>query len=152
MNRLTKIIIILLSSIATINALSHDHGKQSDNEKAVKEAILDYVEGIYLVDESRIERSVSKDLAKVGYSKRDEATEYTSRRMTYEQLYNLSKTWNKEGRIDAKTAIKEIQIFEVTDQTASVKLSAAWGMDYMHLAKVKGKWMIVNVIWQTYPK
>ncbi len=37
------------------------------------------------------------------------------------------------------------------DQTASVKLIAEWGIDYMHLAKYEGQWKIVNVLWQSHP-
>ena len=47
-------------------------------------------------------------------------------------------------------APKEIIIFDVLDQIASVKLVAWWGIDYMHLAKYKGRWKIVNVLWQTH--
>ncbi|MFL5627186.1 MAG: hypothetical protein ACJ788_16520 [Ktedonobacteraceae bacterium] len=42
--------------------------------------------------------------------------------------------------------------YEVLDHTASVKLIAAWGIDYMHLAKYNGKWMILHVLWQTHPQ
>lgn len=43
-------------------------------------------------------------------------------------------------------------IFDVLDQTATVKLVAEWGTDYMHLAKFDGKWMIINVLWQSPKK
>jgi hypothetical protein len=33
----------------------------------------------------------------------------------------------------------------------TVKLTADWGTDYMHLAKMDGKWMIVNELWQIPP-
>jgi len=148
-NILSKFILIIFSTTFSFNALCLD---QTDDEIKVKEAILDYVEGIYLVDESRIKRSVSKTLTKIGYSKRRDATQYQTRNMTYEQLYNLAKTYNKEGRVNPETAMKKIDIYEVTDQTATAKLSASWGMDYMHLAKIEGKWMIVNVMWQSYPQ
>jgi hypothetical protein len=31
---------------------------------------------------------------------------------------------------------------------ATVKLDAAWGIDYIHLSNNSGKWMIMNVIWE----
>jgi len=37
------------------------------DREGVKMAVLDYVEGLYLVQPERIERSVSKNLAKIGY-------------------------------------------------------------------------------------
>ena len=121
------------------------------DREAVREAVLDYVEGIYNVEPDRIERSVAPDLAKVGYWRAKDATEYGEGRMTYEQLVKLAGQWNAEGRVDAQTAPKEIEIYDVMDMTATVKLSAHWGVDYMHLAKIDGKWMIKNVLWQSYP-
>ena len=51
-----------------------------------------------------------------------------------------------------KDAPKEVVIFDMTDQIATAKLTAWWGIDYMHLAKYDGKWKIVNVLWQTHPQ
>ncbi len=123
---------------------------EADRE-AVREAVLDYVEGIYQVEPERIKRSVHPELAKVGYWRQKDATEYREGRMTYEQLVELAGKWNAKGRVDAETAPKEIEIFDVMDQTATVKLSAHWGVDHMQLAKIEGKWMIMNVLWQSYP-
>jgi hypothetical protein len=62
----------------------------------------------------------------------------------------IARTYNKEGKL-RKDAPKDIQIYDVLDQTASAKLTAEWGIDYMHLAKMDGKWMIINVLWQSHP-
>ena len=37
------------------------------------------------------------------------------------------------------------------DQTASAKIVAMWGIDYMHLAKYDGRWQIINIVWQAHP-
>ena len=42
-------------------------------------------------------------------------------------------------------------VFDVLDKTASAKLTAEWGVDYFHLAKVGGKWQIMYVLWQSPP-
>ena len=36
----------------------------------------------------------------------------------------------------------------------SAKITALWGIDYIHLARATpdGKWKIVNVLWQEHPK
>ncbi len=124
---------------------------QSDRD-AVRAAVLDYVEAIYNVDPTRIERSVHPKLAKTGfYRGPDDATYRAASNMTFEQLINVAKNWNKEGKL-SRDAPKEITVYEVLDQTATAKLVAAWGIDYMHLAKFDGKWMITNVLWQSPPK
>lgn len=125
--------------------------QQTDDREAVRQAVLDYVEGIYNVQPERIERSVSRDLAKVGYWREKDGAPYAESRMSFEKLVDVAKSWNKNGRVDAKTALKEVVIFEVVDQTATAKLRAHWGIDYMHLAKKDGKWLIMNVLWQSHP-
>jgi hypothetical protein len=117
----------------------------------VRQAVLDYVEGVYAVSPERIERSVHPDLVKRGFFVKKNEIAYSFAPMTFAQLVALSKNYNKNGTIP-KDAPKEIVIFDVLDQTASIKLTAVWGIDYMHLAKYDGKWMITNVLWQSPPK
>src|SRR5215207_7171158 len=121
------------------------------DREAVRQAVLDYVEGIYNVQPERIERSVSPNLAKLGFYRPPAETAYRpGSAMAYQQLVEIAKTYNKEGKL-RKDAPKEIEIYSVLDQTATVKLTAEWGIDFMHLAKMDGKWMIVNVLWQSHP-
>ena len=124
--------------------------EMNDDRDAVRAAVLDYVEGIYDVAPERIERSVHPALAKVGYwwSKDDGA--YKEGRMTYDELVSLAGRWNQNGRVDPETAVKTVEILDMMDKTAVAKLSADWGVDYMHLAKIDGRWTIMNVIWQSY--
>jgi Putative lumazine-binding len=126
---------------------------QTDADReAVRQAALDYVEGVYNVDPSRIERSVHPKLVKLGFSRPPDEDAYRpGSTTTFERLVEIAKNYNKEGKL-SKDAPKEITILDMLDQTASVKLVAEWGVDYMHLAKFDGKWMIVNVLWQSPPK
>ena len=121
-----------------------------DDREAVKQAVLDYVEALYEADSARIERSVHRDLFKLGFE-RDKDGTYKPYKMTYQELYDLAGRWNKTGRIP-KNSKKEIVVFDVADQTASAKLTAMWGIDYLHLAKFDGKWMITDILWQTPPR
>ena len=121
------------------------------DREAVRQAVLDYVEGVYNVQPERIERSVSPNLAKLGFYRPPTETAYRpGRSMAFQQLVEIAKTYNKEGKL-RKDAPKDIEIYDVLDQTATVKLTAEWGIDYMHLAKMDGKWMIINVLWQSHP-
>jgi Putative lumazine-binding len=121
------------------------------DREGVRQAVLDYVEGIYNVEPARIERSVSPNLAKMGFYRPPTETAYRpGRSMAFQQLVEIAKNFNKEGKL-RKDAPKDIEIYDVMDQTATVKLTADWGIDYMHLAKIDGKWMIVNVLWQSHP-
>lgn len=116
---------------------------------AVAAAVLDYVEALYAVDPRRIERSVHPELAKRGFWRRESESAYQELTMTYDELHSLAARWNQGGRVDPSTALKEIVVLDVLDQTASAKLTAEWGTDYLHLAKYNDRWKIVNVLWQS---
>jgi hypothetical protein len=118
----------------------------------VRAAVLDYVDAIYLADTARIIRSVRPELAKRGYWIPRDQTTYSSEPMTFAELINVAKTWNPNRRRNPDSMPKEIQILDLLDQTASAKLVAQWGVDYFHLARYDGRWMIVNVLWQSPPR
>jgi hypothetical protein len=121
----------------------------ANDREAVRQAALDYVEGIYEAKPDRIERSVHPSLVKRGFYKKDAATPYAETPMTYEQLVKLAASWNKDGKRD--TTIKEVAVLEVLDQTAVAKVTAMWGIDYMLLGKYDGRWKIVQILWQSHP-
>ena len=150
-----KKLMLVLAFFTIYNGLkSQDsHSQSHDNQVAVKNAILDYVEGLYEVDPSRIQNSVHMELRKRGYWYDQEIKDYRDNvDMTYQQLYDLSSKWNKDGKGANAESPKRIDIFDVTDKTASAKLTAEWGIDYFHLVKLEGKWVIMNVMWQSHPK
>ena len=145
-----KKLVLLVASIAIVVGLATAPSQAQDERERVRLAVLDYVEGVYQVEPARIERSVHTNLSKHGYWRERGKEGYTTGKMSFTELVEVAKTWNKEGK-RPKDMPKEITIFDVQDQTASAKLVAAWGTDYFHLAKYDGKWMIVNVLWQSPP-
>lgn len=147
---MTRSVFLCLAFLLFTAPVAAQQEANADRE-AVRQAVLDYVEGIYNVQPERIERSVSPNLAKLGFYRPPTETAYRpGRSMAFQQLVEIAKTYNKEGKL-RKDAPKDIQIYDVLDQTATVKLTAEWGIDYMHLAKMDGKWMIINVLWQSHP-
>ena len=47
---------------------------------------------------------------------------------------------------------KDVTILDFFENAASVKLIASDWIDYLHIAKSNGKWVIVNVLWELKPK
>jgi len=124
-----------------------------DDKAAVQSALEDYVNALYDVKPELIERSVDTTLRKIGYWYDDESNSYRDNLpMTYQQLYDLAGSWNKDGNRTTKDSPKIVEVQEVNDKTATGKLTAEWGIDLFHLAKVNGHWKIINIIWQSQPK
>lgn len=142
----------IISLLALVLAFGVTAFAQSDEDRAaVRQACLDYVESIYEVNPAKVERSVHPELVKRGFFIKKNETAYSPHSMTFAELVELAKNYNKKGQL-AKDAVKEVVVFEVSDQTASAKVTAVWGIDYIHLAKYDGKWKIINILWQTPPK
>jgi len=137
--------------IALLFVPSSTASAQSEADRtAVRRAALDYVEALYEADTSLVVRSVHPALTKYGYSMRSGT--YRGAPMTYDELKQLALRWNRDARrVDPETGVKEVVVFDVLDKTASAKIVAHWGVDYMHLAKVDGQWLIRNILWQSPP-
>ena len=149
---MTRAAVLSAFALTAVLALAPTGSSQTNgagDRDAVRQAALDYVEGIYTVQPDRITRSVHPTLVKRGFYKKDAATPYVEMPMTFDQLVNLASSWNKEGRRD--TSVKEVAVLDVLDQTAVAKVTASWGVDYMLLGKYDGTWKITQILWQSPP-
>lgn len=123
-----------------------------EDRAAVERAARDYLEALYEVRPELIEKSVHADLVKYGFARRDPAQDYRALAMTRDELRALAGKWNAKGDKVAEDTPGEVQVLGVMDRVACVKLTAAWGVDYMHLTKGEdGVWRIRHVMWQTMP-
>lgn len=136
--------LVLTSALAAVPSAQ---SLQADRD-AVRQAALDYVTAVYESKPELIQKSVSPDLTKHGFMRQADGS-YRRGRMTYEQLLEVARTWNAKKNRDL--SIKEVIVGEVSDQTATAIVRAAWGYDHMQLAKLDGQWKILNIVWQTYP-
>ena len=127
-----------------------DEEPKDTDRNAVERAVLDYLEGVYDCKPDLVRRSVHPELAKVGFGRRSKDQDYRTIPMTFQQLVELAANYNKDGHIP-EDAPRKIEILDILDQTASAKLTASWGIDYMHLARYEGKWKIIHVLWQSHP-
>ena len=141
--------VVLVLAVAILVGLSAAGASPASDREAVRQAALDYVDGIYDVKPELIQRSVHTSLVKRGLYRKDPSAPYVEMPMTYEQLVNLASTWNKNGTRDR--SIKKVDVLEVLDQTAVAKVTASWGIDYMFLAKYDGAWKISQILWQSHP-
>ena len=119
---------------------------------AIRRAVLDYVESAYDVKPELIDRSVSRDLAKIGFTQRAGDSEWQRHDMNFEQLRALVSSWNADGHMPSEPR-KDVVLLDRLDRIASAKVTAEWGVDYFQLAQADdGAWHIRHVLWQSHPK
>lgn len=124
---------------------------QTDADKdAIKRTALNYAEGWYEGNADKMESALSGDLAKriartndKGQTRLDHMTAMT---LVQGTRGGFGKQTPKEEQQ------KDVTILDVLGGAATVKLEMRDWVDYMHVAKVNGKWVIVNVLWEMKPK
>ena len=147
----TAALLVLAAVLAAPLGAQGSPPSSAAGEAGVRAAVLDYVEGFYEGDSTRLLRSVWPSALKYGYAKRD-AGPYAGMRMEFPSGFMSYARNVREGRTRTPAnAPKDIVVFDVQDQTASAKLTAWWGTDYLLLARENGRWMITHVLWQTPP-
>ena len=69
--------------------------------------------------------------------------------MKYPEFFDYARRVKQNNRQAPATAPKTVEVYDVQNQTASAKLTAFWGTDYLLLGKYDGAWMISSVMWQS---
>jgi hypothetical protein len=141
--------LILAAALAAPATLA---AQASADSAAVHAAVLDYVEGFYQGDSTRLVRSIRPEVMKYGFFVPRDSTRYQGEPMSFAEMNAYANNVKRNNRPAPATAPKEIELLDVQDQTAAAKLTAWWGTDYLLLAKYDGRWMIVHVLWQTPPR
>ncbi|HEY9507365.1 MAG TPA: nuclear transport factor 2 family protein [Gemmatimonadales bacterium] len=120
------------------------------DSSAIHATALDYVEGWYEGNAERMSRAVHPELVKrIVVS--DTATKHSViQSMGATALVNGARRgWGKETPAERRQ--KDITILDIFGNAASVKAVMADWIDYLQIAKIDGRWVIVNVLWERKP-
>jgi hypothetical protein len=116
----------------------------------IRRTVLDYIEGVEEGDVTRFGRSIHPDLQARGLLVADEGAQGLIP-LTFAELMELRNgSWQMGKMTQAGRA--DMLICDLGDRIATVKLTAWWGTDYLHLAKDHAHWMIVNLLRNVHPR
>jgi hypothetical protein len=117
----------------------------------IKQAALDYCESWYEGSTEKIERAVHPDLAK-----RIVRTDPQTRRSRLDHMGAMTLFQGVRSGAGKNTPkekqLKDVTVLDVFGNTASVKAVMSDWIDYLHIARVNGRWVIVNVLWEMKPQ
>lgn len=117
---------------------------------AIEQAALNYIEGYYEGNVERMKKAVHPDLAKrIVQTKPDSAS--ILHHMTAEKLIEITSKGDGK-RIPRERRQKDIRILDIFQNAASVKVVAGDWIDYLHVARFNGEWVIINVLWEMKPR
>jgi hypothetical protein len=120
------------------------------DSSAIRAAALDYAEGWYEGNAERMSRAVHPELVKRIVVSDTATKRSVIQTMGATALVNGARRgWGKET--PAARRQKDVTILDIFGNAASVKAVMADWIDYLQVAKVDGKWVIVNVLWEWKP-
>jgi len=125
--------------------------QDASDAAAVRRTALDYVEGWYEGNAERMGRALHPDLQKRIVDKDPKTGSDRLREMSASMLVGYTR--DGEGtKTPKEKQQKDVSIFDIYRDEASAKVVFLEWVDYIHLARFDGRWVIVNVLWQYKPK
>jgi len=123
-------------------------GSESD-KAAIKQTALDYIEGWYEGNAERMERALHPELAKRIVRSNPEGRSRLDQMSALSLVQGTRRGGGKDTPKEKQQ--KDVTILDVFENAASVKVVASDWIDYLHVAKYSGRWVIVNVLWELKP-
>lgn len=146
-----KLILIPVMSIfffvASVEAQTA--GASNGDREAIKQTALDYIEGWYEGNAGRMERALHPDLAKRIVNTNNKGRSRLDQMSALGLIQGTRAGYGKDTPREKQ--LKEVTILDVFGNAASVKIVASDWIDYLHVAKYNGHWVIINVLWELKP-
>ncbi|HUQ33113.1 MAG TPA: nuclear transport factor 2 family protein [Pyrinomonadaceae bacterium] len=126
------------------------HAQTAADSAAIKQTALDYIEGWYEGNAERMERALHPELAKRIVRTNKEGQSQFSQMSAMALVLGTRRGGGKNT--PKENQLKDVTILDTFENAASVKVVASDWVDYLHMAKYNGRWVIVNVLWELKPK
>ena len=142
--------IFLLAPSLLLMPLGASRGQSQSDSAAIKQTALDYIQGWYTGDAARMERALHPELTK-RIVRSDTLGNYRLDQMSAMSL--VQGTRNGYGKSTPQAdRHDDVRILDIYRNAASARINASEWVDYLQLAKWRGRWVIVNVLWELKPK
>ena len=148
---LVALLLLLPSFLMLATAAPVADDKAEAETDAITQTALDYAEGWYEGDAGRMERALHPDLAKRVLVPDPRSGKGRIDHMSALTLVQMTRAGHGKST-PAETRRTDVTVLDVTGNAACVKVQMHDWVDYMHMSKMGGKWVIVNVLWEFTPE
>ncbi|OUL25947.1 hypothetical protein BV378_14010 [Nostoc sp. RF31YmG] len=114
---------------------------------AIQATCHDYLDGQLEGDPERVARSLHPDLAKRRVLGDTPDERLGLRRMSKEELVELTRQGALKTPKEAWS--RSCTVLDVAGNIAAVRAETPWFVDFFHMGRFDGRWVIVNALW--YP-
>lgn len=114
---------------------------------AIRATALDYIDGWYDGDAARMERALHPELVKRIVRTDPKTGAVWIEAMGASQLVERTRAGGGTKTPKAKRG-DDVRVLDVFGDAAVARVDAGAWIDYLELHKWKGRWLIVNVLWE----
>ena len=146
MKKLASILLAVFLSFVPVHSQT---ATTEADQAAIKQTALDYIEGWYEGNPERMERALHPDLAKRIVRTNAQGQSQLGQMSAMGLVQGVKRGGGKDTPKEKQQ--RDVTILDVYGNAASVKIVASDWIDYLHIAKFNGRWVIVNVLWELKP-
>lgn len=144
-----KVAIAMFSALLVLSA-APAWAQTAADSAAIRQTALDYIQGWYEGNAERMERALHPQLAKRIVRSDPSSGKSQLNHMGAAELIEGTRA-GYGTRTPADKRQSDVTILDIYENAASVKIVASDWIDYLQLAKVDGRWLIINVLWELKP-
>jgi hypothetical protein len=144
--KISAFVVIAILTLCTWEAPAQSISASAAEQAAIRQTTLDYIEGWYEGNRERMERALHPELVKRIVRKNEKGQSRLSQTSATNLLQDTGEGYGKNTPKEKQQ--KDVMILDVYENAASVKIVASDWIDYLHIAKINGRWVIVNVLWE----
>lgn len=114
---------------------------------AIRAPALDYIEGWWSGDTVRMAAALHPELVKrIRGSDPTGTREWIDQQGASRLIMGTGRGGGRETPVADRRS--EVRILDIFQNAASVRVDAGAWVDYLHVVRWKGRWVILNVLWE----
>lgn len=139
-----SLLITTLLALAFSSTLAQGIASTQADSAAIRQTALDYIDGYYSGDVTRMERAIHPDLNKAAPRDLPQTGRTTMNYTTWSGLIEFTRA--KVGVLEDTARHITVKILNIDNDVSNVKIISSQFTDYIQVAKIDGGWKIINVI------
>lgn len=133
--------------LAVMLAYAPAEAQTAQDSAAIRSTALDYIDGYWSGDAQRMASALHPELVKrIRGADPSTGREWIDDQGASRLVRGTARGGGRETpRADRRSDVRILDIFH---NTASVRVDAGLWVDYMHMVRWGGRWVIINVLWE----
>jgi hypothetical protein len=134
-------------ALALLLAAAPAAAQSAADSAAIRKTALDYIDGWWSGDEKRMAAALHPELVKrIRGADATGAHEWIDQMGASRLVLGTGRGGGRET--PAADQRSDVRILDIFQNTASVRVDAGKWVDYLHMVRWAGRWVILNVLWE----